>query len=175
MTKDTKPKGLVEKLVDTAKGAGAAASAMVDAAFGDERLANADEFAGRAEAHQAQVAAEDALADYERAKLAEVDGFSMLPENAALQLRFADGTTFVEGTFEVGRDDFKPSGFVGAETERATYEKPVEFELHAPPAQVTEAWLIAATGDAVRCAVGTVPLPVGGGHQAKIPAGYLLF
>lgn len=122
-----------------------------------------------------QVASDDAAADYERAKLAQVDCFAQLPENAALQLRFSDGTTFIDGAIDVERGDFEGSGFVNHETERATYQKPVEFEIHGASASITEAWLIAATGDAVRSEIGTTPLPIGGGHQALIPPGYLLF
>jgi hypothetical protein len=112
--------------------------------------------------------ADEARAAYEAAKLHIVANYAGLPAEAPLHLRFANGQEFTgEGT-EVSREDLRVDGA------RAVYERLTDFAPEAPPAKVTEAWLIAESGEAVRCEIG-VGFACGGGHHAVIPAGHLIF
>jgi hypothetical protein len=67
------------------------------------------------------------------------------------------------------REELVPGG-----QDRVTFSGKSNSVPKAPPARVTEAWLIAANGEAVCCDLG-MGLPSGGGHHAEIPAGHLLF
>jgi hypothetical protein len=59
---------------------------------------------------------------------------------------------------------------------RVTYAKPVDFEPEGEPARVTEAWLIAPSGEAMRSCVGRrrAQRRRRAGWR-RIPAGHLLF
>jgi hypothetical protein len=123
-----------------------------------------------AKAVRARSAASDGecKAAYEAATLHAVASFAELPEKAPLELRLADGTTFIDGAIAVEREALT------AEGDRVTYGAAVEIGPEGPPLRITEAWLIAGNGDAVRCEVGS-GLVGGGGHHARIPPGHLLF
>jgi hypothetical protein len=93
--------------------------------------------------------------------------FAKLPEGASLDLRLADGSAFIAGAIEGVCQDVAPAaqGF--------TYGKDIDIGPEGDLVRVSEVWLIATSGEAVRCAVG--PLSGGGGYHAKIPAGHLKF
>lgn len=183
MVKDSgpKPKGLVEKVRDAAVAAkdavvnagsaiaeGLAATAADDAAASDQRVANAEAFSDRAEAQRARAAAADAALDYDRAKAGRVDGFKALPAEGPLALRFADGESFIDGARSVERGEVKVDGF------GATYLRAVDFPADGEPHRITEAWLIAAGGSAVRCEIAG-GMQVGAGQHGLLPSGFLLF
>jgi hypothetical protein len=154
-----------------------AATAVSDAAAklvgaGDAET-RAEEFAERAEAHHAKVAAEDALADFERAKVNAVERFDAIPQTGPYQLRFATAETFLDGAIDVERDELVDAGH--GNSAHVTYAKPVDFPPEGDPAAVIEAWLIAPSGEAVRSFVSVAPLNVGGGRVVQIPANNLLF
>lgn len=127
--------------------------------------------AAAATAKAAAAASAEGRAAYEAAKLNQVEAFASVPANAeAFQLRFAALGEFVAGAMGVARAALQPAG-QGA---RVTYNGKVEFGGEGAAARITEAWLIASSGEAVCCDLG-VGLPVGGGHHAEIPANHLLF
>jgi hypothetical protein len=121
-----------------------------------------------ADDHAIAVHAEGTAA-YEAAQLHRVDTFGDMPLNVEdFQLRFASHGGFIDGAIELGLPDLTITGG------RASVEKEVNFAPEAPFAHVGEAWLVASSGEAVCCDLH-VGLVTGGGHQAKIPAGHLLF
>jgi hypothetical protein len=91
-----------------------------------------------------------------------------LPEHADLYLRLADGHAFLDGLVTVPRDHLTIEGG------RAIYARAIDIGPDGPPVRATEAFLIASTGDCVRCEIGS-SLSGGGGHHAQIPAGHLPF
>lgn len=145
------------------------AKKAVSAAASDKAVAKAKGFAGRAAAHLGRKASEDARADYQRALDGLVKKSSQLPDDKPLQLRFADGTAFLDGFIAVERDALNGDKGGG----QATYARPVTFDQRQEAADVTEAWLIGGKS-AVRVRLITA-LPVGGGRQAAIPANHLRF
>jgi hypothetical protein len=118
-------------------------------------------------ATQKRAAADDAeaRAAYAAAKLHQVDKFAALPEKAELQLRFANGSEFVTDAAEVSRANLNDAG--GG---RVTYGVLADFTPEAAPALVSEAWLIADNGDAVRCEVGIGWRPAAGATRTSRPA-----
>lgn len=127
--------------------------------------------AGRAaKAAQKQAGADNAeqRAAYEAAQLHLVDGYALLPDKAELTLRLADGSAFLDGAVSVPRETLRPQG------DRVIYAAAIDVGPDGPPVRVTEAYLIASSGDCVRCEVGS-GLSAGAGHHAQIPAGHLLF
>jgi hypothetical protein len=110
-----------------------------------------------------------AVAAYEATKEHEVGSFAMMPEEGALHLRLATGTTFIDGVIDVSREDLVPAN----QSNFVTYAKAVNIGPDCGHVTVTEAWLVAESGEAVKCALG--PLSGGNGHHAQIPAGHLLF
>jgi hypothetical protein len=164
-------RGIVETVTGAAKAAGAAVGeAAAKLVGGEDARERAEDFAERADAHLAQVAAEDAKADYERAKLNAVGTFAEMPHPGPYQLRFASAAaTFLDGSTEVASHDLKDDA-----NGRVTYEQATDFEPDGPASRVTEAWLIAPSGEAMRCDIGA-GLDVGAGRLARIPAGHLLF
>jgi hypothetical protein len=75
---------------------------------------------------------------------------------------------FIDGAVAVDREALKARGL-----DRVTYARPIDIGPDGDPVRVDEAWLVAASGEAVRCAIG--PLSGGAGTHAQIPAGHLLF
>jgi hypothetical protein len=110
-----------------------------------------------------------AVAAYEATKEHEVGSFAVMPEEGALHLRLATGTTFIDGVIDVSREDLVPAN----QSNFVTYAKAVNIGPDCGHVTVTEAWLVAESGEAVKCALG--PLSGGNGHHAQIPAGHLLF
>lgn len=164
--------GIVGKATRAVRGAAtAAADAAAKLVGGDDGAEDrAEEFAERAEAHRAKVEEAAHRSDYEHAAGALVETYAEMPENAQFQLRFANGETFLDGAIAVGtnlKSDGTGSG-------RMLYTEPVEFDEHGPPATVTEAWLIASSGETRRCEV-TPGLHVGAGRHARIPPDNLIF
>lgn len=111
---------------------------------------------------------EEARAAYAAATAHQVPHYADLPEGAAKHLRFANGSEFVTEGVDVPRDHLSVDGG------RATYARAADFSPEGAPIKVSEAWLIAESGEAVRCEVGS-GLAAGGGHHALIPSGFLIF
>jgi hypothetical protein len=124
--------------------------------------------ARKAAGNDASASRDEGIAAYEAAVAHRVASFDKMPAKGPLWLRLGDGAEFLDGLIDVDRGALKSEG-----QGRVTYAKPVEIAPEGAPVMIREAWLIAATGDAVRCEVG--PITGGGGHQAQIPAGHLLF
>jgi hypothetical protein len=114
----------------------------------------------------------EARAAYEAAIEHRRSRYGDLPEGASLHLRFANGDEFVTEAVPVEADALTIDG--EGKTSRALYQRPSDFVPEAPPATITEAWLIADSGEAVCCEVG-IGLVTGGGKHALVPAGHLLF
>lgn len=129
---------------------------------------NAQRSAARAARSHDQASADECRAAYASATASRVENYTRLPENSPVVLRFANGSEFVEGERTVEPEDLAADG------DRTTYAKAVDFDPDAGPAMVSEAWLIAASGEAVCCAIG-VGMKVGGGQHGLIPAGHLIF
>jgi hypothetical protein len=128
--------------------------------------------ARKARAAASAASDDEGRAAYEAAKLHRVDRYGGLPEGARFALRFANGDEFVTEAVPVEADALTIDG--EGETSRALYQRPSDFVPEAPPATITEAWLIADSGEAVCCEVG-IGLVTGGGKHALVPAGHLLF
>lgn len=99
----------------------------------------------------------------------EVALFADLPDTAAITLRFGDGEAII-GSIpprEVARHELLPAGA------RMVFDARLDFDPSMPPARVRDAWLIAGK-KTLRCEIPG-GLPVGGGAQAQIPAGFLEF
>jgi hypothetical protein len=132
----------------------------------DLKTESATDAAIAAEEH-ARAKAGEGRAAYDVAVEHAVTSYAELPEDAALSLRLANGEAFIDGAVEVERSEIVPAA------NGVTYGKDVDLGPGGEPLCVTEAWLIADSGEAVCCALG--PLTAGNGHHAKIPAGHLKF
>lgn len=153
---------------------GAAARAVRKAAKKRKRAAKpsaaAKPAAAKVVATPTTATGDDGKAAYAAAKLHQVGTFEELPENVdGYHMRFAAHGEFVHGAIAVHPGEVSSAGHG-----RATYDTEVDFSVEGIGATVTEAWLIAGSGEAVMCDLG-VGLRVGGGHHAKIPAKHLLF
>lgn len=84
-----------------------------------------------------------------------------------VELLFSDGSAILPRRREIDRAQLKVTG------SRVIFDAPIDFAPDGEPAKVTEAWLVAG-GAAVRCEIAG-GLRVGGGAQASIPAGHLIF
>jgi hypothetical protein len=122
----------------------------------------------KANAASASASAEEASAAYAAAKANRVASFDELPKGAGLRLRFADGSAFVDDGVEV------LPGALDNQGARKIYAGTIDFAPEASSAFVTEAWLIADSGQAICCDVG-IGLATGGGSHAVIPPGHLIF
>jgi hypothetical protein len=145
-----------------------AATRQSAAKAGDARSEAASAAAIASQEHRRAVS-DELRAAYEAATVNRVESFADLPEDGALQLRLANGSEFVEGALAVARNDLP----VASQASRRTYARAVDIGPDCGPVRVTEAWLVADSGEAVKCEVGL--LSGGNGHHAQIPAGHLLF
>ncbi len=113
---------------------------------------------------------DDARKALTKAAKKEVDLFGDLPDTAAITLRFGESNAFIPSIppRDIERSVLKPAG-----AGRATLNLEIGFPPEGPPVRVTHAWLIAG-GKSVSCEIPG-GMKVGGGAQARIPAGYLVF
>jgi hypothetical protein len=163
--------GIAGRVTDAVKGA---ASAVADAATrlvgsDDSAEDRAEEFAARAEAHRDKVEDEAARQGHARCVEMLVPSFASMPQNGPFMLRFGTGETFLDGAIDVAPDRLK-ADLDG----RALYRDPVDFPPEGEGATVTEAWLIAASGETCRCEIAP-GLQVGAGRHARVPAENLIF
>lgn len=165
-------KTVIDKITDAARAAGEKLATETARLVGGDDAARerAEGFAERAEEHRDHVRAADAKGDYERALMNVVATFAAFPKSGPHSLRFADGETFLDGEQIVAAADLRDDANGGV-----TYGKPIDFAPESPVGRITEAWLIAGSGEAMKCDLGSVGLDVGGGRAARIPAGHLLF
>lgn len=163
-TPPTAPKPAKKKVKRSFARRVAATAAANKAADAKVEAASAAAVAGE---EHARAHSDELRAAYEAARLNQVDRFTDLPENSALQLRLADTGHFVDGALDAGREDFGPGA------QGTTYLKALDIGPDCGPVHVVEVWVIAASGEAVCCAVG--PIVGGNGKHAQIPAQHLLF
>lgn len=119
----------------------------------------------------------------------EADAAPLLPPEGALALlelsAEADGATALIVMFEgvsgrpipaLGKLTFSPSDFMqDAGGKSRTLARAIVFPSDVPATEVSGVWLLDEDGEPwSRCAL-IVPLPVGGGRSASIPASYLRF
>jgi hypothetical protein len=121
----------------------------------------------RVDAAQSDPAAPLPSDGYAEAVAGEVPTISELARRSGLQLRFSDGSAFVGPVIGADAEAFIPAG------PRGLYNQDVIFPAEGPPASVMAAWLLDGE-KAVRCEMSG-GLRIGGGAQAKIPAGHLIF
>lgn len=124
---------------------------------------------------EAEPAPSPERAAFEALEAGEVEGFALLPEAAALVLVFSDEDAVLPvPPVPVSREEITLSGG------RAVYDRRLGFDAAAPSHGLTNVWLVARDPSvddvppAVRCAIPG-GLRVGGGAQAAIPAGHLIF
>lgn len=143
------------------------AAAAAAAAKSKDVKAEASTAAAIASQEHARAHADELRAAYGAAKVHEVDSFDELPEDGELELRLANGSEFVDGAIAVDRADIVPAGF------GFTWNRDLDIGPDCAPITITEVWLIAASGEALKCDVGT--LAAGDGKHARIPAWHLQF
>ncbi|HEV2746423.1 MAG TPA: hypothetical protein VGW34_03885 [Allosphingosinicella sp.] len=173
------PDALAKIAADQVAAATAADAAKADEAFrakheaeaaaeeSDRKRREAKAFEERAAKQAERKAAEDALADFIAATAAEAAVSGPLDGTATYRLRASDGATFVAAPVEAKAADFTMAGG------RAVYQKRIAFSPEAAPAVVAAVWLV-GPDLAVRCEISS-PLRAGGGAQAEIPAGHLIY